>query len=93
MTTDENLTPWFVNGEKPARKGVYNVSCHYEHQSGHWWSYWDGRRFLCFDPDKDSAKAYGTRLWADKRFAGAGDYVLTDGSWRGLAADPKGGAR
>lgn len=81
------MTPWFANGEKPTRKGVYNVSCQREDQSGNWYSYWDGRRFNCFGLDAAFALERAQEM-APRRFYGTGHAVLAGGSWRGLAEKP-----
>lgn len=85
----QKLTGWFVKGEKPVRKGVYNVSCQREHQSGRWWSYWDGVRFLSFSNKRCETAEYGQTRWEKHRTVGAGNEVLAGGSWRGLAHPPK----
>lgn len=38
MNTEPKMTPWFVNGEKPARNGVYAVNSRMgrEHVFSHW---------------------------------------------------------
>ena len=79
------LTPWFVCGELPARRGVYNVSCRCEDQSGEWYSYWDGQTFRWFDHDPQQA-------FADRADIGSGMRVLRNGSWRGLVVNPRKGA-
>lgn len=78
-----NTTPWFTNGEKPAYVGVYNVSCQRKKQSGTWYSYWDGEYFHWFCSDVTDA-------YYENRIGGAGNAVLTKGSWRGLASKPEG---
>lgn len=71
------LTPWFVNGEKPVRKGVYNVSCRKEHQSGQWYAYWDGERWSrAHDNIRQAARE-------DRRVANPRRWHI-EGSWRGL---------
>lgn len=78
---EQQLTPWFVNGEMPARPGVYNVSCQKHDQSGRWFSRWDGDRwFLAGITRADAAwqKTPATRL----------DTWHNYGSWRGLTQDP-----
>ncbi|WP_315127310.1 hypothetical protein [Comamonas antarctica] len=80
---EEKLTPWFVNGEKPARKGVYNVSCRSESQTGRWYSWWDGKTFGAFATNLDRAKEYHLM------HPGARIASLGGGSWRGLAYDPR----
>lgn len=80
-------TEWFVNGEKPAYVGVYNVSCQRTEQSGTWYSYWNGKAFQWFASSVESAYLYNKD---DEDDVGAGASVLTEGSWRGLANNPKG---
>lgn len=76
------LTPWFVDGEKPARPGVYNVSCRKEAQTGRYYGYWNGR-FWVFGVAEtpESAARLKQRV--------ARGYVASNGSWRGLAEAPK----
>lgn len=81
------LTPWFVNGEKPVRPGVYNVSCEKSAQSGRWYSYWDGRKFGPFFARVEWAREATIELGSKKWHAGVG--LLRRGSWRGLAEEPK----
>ena len=90
VSEQQKLTPWFVNGEKPVRKGVYNVSCQRRHQSGTWFAYWDGKRFLPFDADKNGAEQSGREFLRKFKGCGAGAFVLSGGSWRGIAANTKG---
>ena len=72
-------TPWFVNGEKPVRPGVYNVSCQKRDQSGGWWSLFDGRQWS--SPWRLSADRVATM---GKKFVDR-----APASWRGLAEKPK----
>lgn len=83
------LTPWFVNGEKPARPGVYNVSCRRTNQSGEWYSPWNGKNFGCFDRDPKQAELRRKMQGAGRNGLGAGNEVLPSGSWRGLAEEPR----
>ena len=78
----KKTTEWFISGEKPAYKGVYNVSCRKDNQSGYWYAYWDGEEFYWFDQYVDGA-------YNETRPGGAGSIVLTEGSWRGLAENPE----
>lgn len=74
-------TPWFVNGEKPTREGVYNVSCRKSEQTGKWFARWDGEKW---------GTASGTREWAaeETRVATPDSYWHDQGSWRSLAEEP-----
>lgn len=80
MMSEPKLTDWFVNGEKPVRPGVYNVSCRRKRQTGKWYAKWTGRRWLKFSDSADAA-AWETRQ----------SVLMTawGGSWRGLAHPPK----
>ena len=82
MSAEPKLTPWFVNGEKPARPGVYNVSCRKENQSGHWYARWDGEQWFRARLSVDGAAGRALpetllNYWSDI------------GSWRGLAEKPE----
>ena len=70
------LTPWFVNGEKPARDGLYEVrSVIGQHPV---FSYWDGKRWGWICPTKGEAeKRRRERTYRQ------------DCEWRGLAEEPK----
>lgn len=48
------LTEWFNDGTLPFRRGVYNVSCEKEGQSGNWYAYIDGDQMSCwaFSPER-----------------------------------------
>lgn len=73
------LTPWFVNGEKPVRSGVYETKL--LGASGkvieEGWSFWNGRR------------------WSNQRLNKESAYLadMTGGCqeklWRGLAEKPE----
>lgn len=72
----QKLTPWFVNGEKPVRKGVYKVrTC-----GGDGFAYWDGQRWGWRVPYVRLADT-----WRDTTGATQG----TGKHWRGLAYNPK----
>lgn len=75
-------TDWFVNGEKPVRIGVYNISCRKYDQTGEWYVYWDGQGF-CHDWTTDKNEAYQYYL------ASNGEHTLERhiGSWRGILKD------
>lgn len=80
--SNAELTPWFVNGEKPAYPGVYNVSCQKVGQSGKWWAYWCGSQWFAFSWSKEWTLDY-FRMHRTRR--------SMDGcSWRGLARNPEG---
>ena len=81
------LTPWFVNGEKPARPGIYNVRYEKSEQSGNWYSYWDGRKFGPFSARIEWVLPTTARFGPKEWHAGRG--LLRRGSWRGLAEEPK----
>lgn len=66
-------TNWFVNGEKPVRIGVYNVSCQTQDQSGDWYSYWNGLEFGYFSLTQKGAY--------NERFEKTNAVVE---SWRGI---------
>lgn len=75
MSTEPKMTPWFVNGEKPAREGVYqqrngNRELGYQRWTGSRWMFW-------------SATVSGAQL-AD--MPAAGEYQ--NDPWRGLASKP-----
>jgi hypothetical protein len=72
----KELTPWFPMRVKPARIGVYNVSCRAHDQSGAWYAKWDGFRFHWY------AKHPNDILSSDH---GGNDRTQ---SWRGLAKKP-----
>ena len=80
MSTEPKMTPWFVNGEKPARPGAYNVSCRKRNQSGKFYAFFDGKKW-CWGifPNPEQAAT----LYYDGESAS-----MADGSWRGLAAKP-----
>lgn len=75
------FTPWFIDGEKPVRVGVYQVSCQREDQSGRWHAYWNGVKFcyLC-----ESVEVAFINKDCDSI---AGDKILTSGSWRGFSSE------
>ena len=77
------LTPWFVNGERPARPGVYNVSCRKLEQSGDWFARWDGEKWFMayYEP--------GAAAHCMLPAASSGDYWSRKGSWRGLTQNPE----
>lgn len=77
---EQELTPWFVNGEKPARPGVYNVSCRRTDQTGLWYAKWNGKRWLVFS---------NSVAEANQRTVVSGLIDRRRGSWRGLAKQPK----
>lgn len=74
------LTPWFVNGEKPVRPGVY------ERQQFSLWpqvfSYWGGKSFGYLGSTPDEA----VRAFAQS--GGRASYHQNR-PWRGLAEEPK----
>lgn len=82
------LTPWFVNGEKPVRPGVYEVNLCAPGTASFdpAYSYFDGKNWAEFLWFKDCGgtpqKAYDGR----KRNTGAGRQCMY---WRGLAEEPK----
>ena len=80
--TKPKLTPWFVKGEKPARPGVYNVSCQKENQSGLWYALWDGEKW--FRGNLDATAAAKMTFSTISR-----NYWHRYGSWRGLAENPE----
>lgn len=76
MSTEPKMTPWFVNGEKPARPGVYETKDSlyadrpmYQHWNGRFWGY--------FCLSINAAKNQGDRrsCWEKPQ-------------WRGLASKP-----
>jgi len=70
-----NLTEWYPIDIKPVRKGVYNVSCRSEDQTGRWYSYWNGSNFNYYGLNVIKA----TQMKKDK---GSGPFTK---SWRGIA--------
>lgn len=83
MSTEPKMTPWFVNGRKPARIGPYNVSCRKTGQTGKWWSWWSGKRWSIAAPTLRSLVCD----WKSTPAADA-DAFHKAGSWRGLASKP-----
>lgn len=75
-------TDWFVNGETPWEPGVYNVSCRKSSQSGKWYAKFDGSTWFCATRTRHAAQEV-------MRTTSTADYWHREGSWRGLASDPK----
>jgi hypothetical protein len=73
--TELTLTEWYPASIKPVRKGIYNVSCRSEDQSGKWYSYWNGVSFMYYGIDPRSAMKY-------RKEKGCGNDTK---SWRGIA--------
>lgn len=80
---EQQMTPWFVNGEKPARPGVYNVSCRKREQTGRWWARWDGKTWYVAARGVEYAES-------NKSPTTRHHFWHKSGSWRGLAQDPSG---
>lgn len=78
------LTPWFPESVKPARPGVYNVSCRTSGQSGNWFARFNGEHW---SPGWETDKNYVFPL---SDMESNSDRYL--GTWRGLAEKPKGEA-
>lgn len=78
--SEQELTPWFVNGEKPARKGVYQQMCGFGKQVGY--QYWSGARWYPWHETAASANKY---RGAEKCHS----YAHCGEEWRGLAHPPK----
>lgn len=70
---EQQLTPWFVNGETPARPGVYQVDSTVGPRA---WAKWNGRKW-CWR--RQSFRAAETDRVPTSR-------QVT--RWRGLAQDP-----
>lgn len=81
---EQQMTPWFVNGEKPARPGVYNVSCRKTDQTGHWWASWDGETWYV----ASRQVTQGPRGAETGARTSRPNFWHKYGSWRGLAQDP-----
>lgn len=82
MSNEQKLTPWFINGEKPARPGVYNVSCRKHKQSGRWYARWDGVSwFRAFTGVSTAGREVHATVIPNHWHA--------VGSWRGLAEKPE----
>ena len=79
MKTKEKLTPWFTNGEKPARPGVYQQMCGFGKELGY--QYWSGKRWYSWYEDPETAYKYKK---LDRRYG----YEHCGEKWRGLAYDP-----
>lgn len=77
--TAKKLTPWYPARIKPVRVGVYNVSCRASEQTGQWFAYWNGERFMYYHTDP--RKAYRSRA----TFGCGADTK----SWRGLNKRPR----
>lgn len=76
------LTPWFVNGEKPAREGAYEVSYRKEGQLAGRFAFWSEE----WGWGGASSLEYSETL----RDSGANPEFFSEiGSWRGLAEEPK----
>lgn len=73
----QQMTPWFKNGERPARRGVYEVSL----RGGDvgWFSYWDGKSWG-WVTQRGHGAAFDARGWPS--------CAIVE-NWRGLASDPK----
>jgi len=84
MSTEPKMTPWFVNGEKPARPGVYEVQDTY---------HTDERRTYYGFYSKTTGWGCG-RLTIEDAIEDKGRGTLADwyssdrGKWRGLASKP-----
>lgn len=77
---DQELTPWFVNGEKPVCNGVYAV------RSGGFrgFAYWSKADGWGAGADTPS------EAYEDQHSGGIAGFFHTDGrAWRGLAHPPK----
>ncbi len=77
----KKLTPWFVNGELPARPGVYNVSCRKYAQTGSYWARWGEGMWYRAETTMHNAALTRSPTRVTNRWS-------TEGSWRGLASDP-----
>lgn len=69
------LTDWFVNGERPVRKGVYQQMCGLRTTIGY--QRWSGKNWYAWNSTADAAAR-------DQRIAD-----LQKDHWRGLAHPPK----
>lgn len=80
MKPTNKTTPWFINGERPAYEGVYNVSCRKENQTGDWYGYWTGTGFkpwaLSINKAYENAERYKD------------EYPCLESSWCGLDENP-----
>lgn len=76
--SEQELTRWFTNGEKPWEPGVYEV-CGSSFLGKELFSFWDGLRFNFVGSSKFNAFLFS-------HIAGGGDRVE---GWRGLAHPPK----
>lgn len=76
----QKLTPWFVNGEPPARPGVYQQMCGLGKKVGY--QYWSGEKWgLWYEMASDAANRHA---FEEDFFA----YPHCGEKWRGLASDP-----
>jgi hypothetical protein len=66
-------TPWFTDGEKPARPGVYQQLCGHKKEIGY--QRWDGRHWFTWSMTPNGAEASEV-IAADEN---------QDDPWRGLA--------
>lgn len=72
----QKLTPWFRNGEKPARKGVYQQMSGTGDRLGY--QRWDGKRWMVWCETAEAAAGKHIPV----RHSSQGD------PWRGLAEKP-----
>lgn len=77
MNSDRELTPWFVNGERPARKGVYEVN---SYCGVNCYSFWDGARWRWITERPIDAFRF-RKMETGRAFA--------DVRWRGLTTNPQ----
>jgi hypothetical protein len=75
--SNQKLTPWYSADVQPVRPGLYQRDI----EGDLYWGWWDGRQWNFSGPDKAEAVEFRRALsgWQNA-------------PWRGLAADPKGGA-
>lgn len=83
MDTEPKLTPWFVNGEAPARPGVYLVDHAKAGQRFSQFAYWGGPR-----GGWGAAAPTPSQAFNRKRLGLDPNYFHQTGSWRGLSEKP-----
>ena len=81
--SEPKLTPWFPASVKPARPGVYNVSCREREQTGRWYGRFDGRKWYgSWGNSPDDRVMYPYPQWTSTADG-------TPATWRGLAEKPQ----
>lgn len=76
------LTPWFVNGEKPARPGLYEVKARGPRP------YWPMYAYYTKSSGWGCGRQTKEQALIDKDKVAVRDYYSRNGRWRGLAEKP-----